>query len=65
MSRNAFLSLMGMYNLVPTLFDGMNYPDSWTAEDKEHFKYELLTETAELEVIYNNGDVMRSMIAQV
>lgn len=63
MGRTAFLSLMGMYNLEPTLFDGMNYPEEWTDQDKEHFKFELLTETAELEVIYNNGPVMRSMIA--
>lgn len=63
MGRTAFLSLMGMYNLEPTLFDGMNYPEQWTNQDKEHFKFELLTETAELEVIYNNGPVMRAMIA--
>ena len=63
MSRKAFLSLMGMYNLHPTLFDSMNWPTDFTNNDIESFKYELLTETAEMEVIYNNGPVMQSMIA--
>ena len=62
MSRDAFWSLMGMYNYDNNLLADMNYPTSWTDDDKEHFLYDLLAETAELEVIYNDPAIMRKMI---
>jgi len=62
MSRDAFWSLMGMYNYDNNLLADMNYPTSWTEDDKEHFTYDLLAETAELEVIYNDPAIMRKMI---
>lgn len=62
MSREAFWSLMGMYNYDNTLLANMNYPTGWSANDKEHFLYDLLTETAELEVIYNDPAILKTMI---
>ena len=64
MGRDAFWSLMGMYDYDNTLFDSMSYPTEWSNNDKDNFKYELLTETAELEVIYNDPNIMKSMIGK-
>ena len=64
MSRQAFWSLMGMYNHDDTLLVNMNYPTEFTAADKDAFMYELFTETAELEVLYNDPDIMKMLIGK-
>lgn len=64
MSRQAFWSLMGMYNHDNQLLSSMNYPTSFTNEDKDSFMYELFTETAEMEVLYNDPDIMKMLIGK-
>lgn len=54
-----WLSLMGIYKYDPTIFDDMQLP----AEiDKETFFANLLTETAELEIIYPDTEILKQMI---
>lgn len=64
MSRQAFWSLMGMYNHDNELLSTMNYPTSFTNTDKDSFMYELFTETAEMEVLYNDPDIMKMLIGK-
>lgn len=56
----ANLSLLGLYNYDPDLFDGFNYPTKWTAEDKETFRDALLLDTAELEIIYPDPGILNA-----
>lgn len=54
-----WLSLLGIYKYDPTIFDQIQLP----AEiDKETFLANLLTETAELEVIYPDAEILKQMI---
>lgn len=55
----AWLSIMGLYNYDTTLFDLMQTP---SVIDKESFITELLAETAELEVLYPDPEIMKQMI---
>lgn len=64
MSRQAFWSLMGMYNHDNQLLSAMQYPTTFTNEDKDSFMYELFTETAEMEVLYNDPDIMKMLIGK-
>lgn len=64
MSRQAFWSLMGMYNHDNDLLSTMNYPATFTNADKDSFMYELFTETAEMEVLYNDPDIMKMLIGK-
>ena len=64
MSRQAFWSLMGMYNHDNQLLSAMNYPTTFTNEDKDSFMHELFTETAEMEVLYNDPDIMKMLIGK-
>ena len=57
--RDSWLSLLGLYRYDPTLFDDMVLP----AEiDKSVLVDNLLMETAELEVIYPDAEIMRQII---
>ena len=62
MSRGANLSIMGLYNNDDSVFDLMNYPDGFTESDMDCVKFSILTECAELEVLYPNPTVMKNMI---
>ena len=62
MSRGATVSVLGLYNNDDSLFDLMNYPDGMTDTDKDCVKNSILTECAELEVLYPNPTVMKNMI---
>lgn len=53
------LSLLGLYNYDPTLFDGLQLPDGI---DKDTIISGLILETAELEVIYPDIDVCKTAI---
>lgn len=55
----SLLSIRGMYNYHPTLFDGLTIPDFW---DKETLIGVILRETDEREVLYSNPDVMETAI---
>lgn len=60
MGRKAKISLIGLYNWDSTLFDLMVLPEGLSLEI---FKDNLLAETAELEVLYANPEVMKNLIA--
>lgn len=59
MSTNARLSLIGMYNYMPTLFDALILPDGY---NKETFINSLLLEHGEKCVMYSDPDFMYSAI---
>ena len=54
------LSLLGLYRYNNNLFDGLKLPEGI---DRETFINSLLTETAELEIIYPDPDFLANMIA--
>ena len=62
MSRGASLSLLGMYSWNDTLFNGMTYPDAFTAEQKQLFINNVIMECAELEIIYPDWDFLKFAI---
>ena len=62
MSRGANLSILGLYNNDPTVFDLMYFPDGFTAEDKQNVKDNILIECAEFECLYPNPAVMKNVI---
>ena len=59
MSTNARLSLIGLYNYMPTLFDELSLPDGY---NKETFINSLLLEHGEKCVLYSNPDFMHDAI---
>ncbi len=54
------LSLLGLYNWDASILDGLDLPDGI---DRETLKTTLLAETAELELLYQNPDTMKVLIA--
>ena len=62
MSRQAWISFLGLYNWDDTLFENLALPEGFTADDKTILINNLLMETAELEVIYPDPDFMKSAI---
>lgn len=59
MSTASRLSLIGMYNYMPTLFDELTLPDGY---DKDTFINSLLLEHGEKCVMYSDPDFMRDAI---
>lgn len=62
MSRQAWLSLLGLYNWDNSIFDNMVLPEGFSQDDKTTLINNLLMETAELEVIYTDPDFMKNAI---
>ena len=62
MSRQAWLSLLGLYNWDNSIFDNMVLPENFSQDDKTTLINNLLMETAELEVIYTDPDFMKNAI---
>ena len=62
MSRQAWISFLGLYNWDDTLFENLALPEGFTADDKNILINNLLMETAELEVIYSDPDFMKNAI---
>lgn len=62
MSRGATLSVMGLYNTDSTLFDMMSYPEGFTDDQKQTTIENILVECAELECLYPNPYVMKTII---
>lgn len=56
----ATLSIKGLYDYDPSLFDDMSWPDGVTAGDVVP---ELTAELAEMEVIYPSASIMKNAIA--
>ena len=59
MSREATMSTLGLYEWDNTIFNLLVIPD---ALDKDTLIENLLAETAELEVLYPNPDVLKALI---
>lgn len=59
MSRGATLSIMGLYEYDPTVFDLLQLPEGLTAQT---LIQNLCAETAELEILYPNATVMKNLI---
>lgn len=57
--RGEWLSLLGLYRYDPSIFDELVLPD---AVDRSDLIDNLLVETAELEVIYPEPEIMRQII---
>lgn len=53
------VSVLGMYTYNPALFDGVVLPDGM---DKEVLVSQLTAELAELELLYNDPDIMQQLI---
>lgn len=62
MSRQSWLSFLGLYNWDNTIFDDMTLPDDFTLDDKEIIVNNLLMESAELEVLYPDPEFMKQAI---
>lgn len=62
MSRQSWISFLGLYTWDDTLFENLALPEGFTADDKTLLINNLLMETAELEVIYPDPDFMKSAI---
>ena len=62
MSRQSWLSFLGLYNWDNSIFDDMSLPDDFTEDDKTIIINNLLMECAELEVIYPDPDFMKQAI---
>lgn len=64
MITKATLSILGLYNYAPDIFDDMALPAVITNKGNEHLVYEqILLEYAELEVLYPDPSVMKQAIA--
>ena len=62
MSRGATLSVFGLYNYNNRLFEKMVFPDGFTDDQKETVIGNILAETAGLECIFPDWNVMYKMI---
>lgn len=56
---NGIISTLGLYNWDKSLFDFFHLPESI---NKDAFTFELLAETAELEVLYTDPDFLKQAI---
>ena len=59
MAITAQMSLWGLYQLDPTILDGLNVPSGM---DGDNLKSNLLLETESLEILYPNADFLKAAI---
>lgn len=63
MITKSTLSILGLYNFDPTIFDNFELPEVITSKQNEHLVFEnILLEYAELEVLYPDPNVMKQAI---
>lgn len=62
MSRGCRLSIVGLYNFNNHVFDNMKYPTGFNAVDMDTFIGNVLSECAELELLFPDYDYMRDMV---
>ena len=62
MSMGATMSILGLWNNDHSIFDLMQLPEGFTADDRETVTDSILTECAELEVLYPAPAVMKNVI---
>lgn len=59
---NSKLTLIGLYNYDESILENFNGPTSFTADDMEVLKMNLLSEVGEFEVLYSDFDFFKAMI---
>lgn len=59
---NSKLTLIGLYNYDDSILENLNGPTSFTADDMETLKMNLLSEVGEFEVLYSDFDFFKAMI---
>ena len=62
MSRGATVSILGLYNNDPSVFDLMEFPEEFTSEQKKTVTDNILIECAEFEFLYPNPIVAKNVI---
>ena len=62
MSRGNRLSIVGLYNFNDHIFDMMRYPSGFTPIDRDTVVGNILSECAELELLFPDYDYMKDMI---
>lgn len=62
MSMGSTLSIMGLYNYDNTIFDLMQFPDGFTAEQKKTVIDNILVDCAEFEFLYPAPEVAKGII---
>lgn len=62
MSLGATMSILGLWNNDPTIFALMQLPEGFTDDDRETVTDSILTECAELEILYPAPAVMKNCI---
>ncbi len=62
MSRGEVLSVLGLYHWDNTLFDEMVYPENFSQDNKDTVIGNILSECAELEILFPSAPVCKSMI---
>lgn len=60
----ATISLLGLYNYDNSILDGLILPSNFAATDNDILKENLLMETAELEILYNDPVYLKYAITQ-
>lgn len=62
MSNGATLSILGLYRFDETIFDLMAFPEGFTQQQKDVVTNNILAECAELEFLYPNAEVAKTLI---
>lgn len=62
MSRGVKLSVLGMYHWDDSLFSEMVYPSQFTNDEKQTVVQNILAECAELEILFPDWGILKSMI---
>ena len=62
MSRGVKLSVLGMYYWDDSLFSEMVYPSQFTDDEKQTVVGNILSECAELEILFPDWGILKSMI---
>ena len=59
---NSKLTLIGLYNYDDSILENFNGPTSFSSDDMETLKMNLLSEVGEFEVLYSDFDFFKAMI---
>lgn len=59
---NSKLTLIGLYNYDDSILENLNGPTSFSSDDMETLKMNLLSEVGEFEVLYSDFDFFKAMI---
>ena len=62
MGNSETLSILGLYRYDENIFDLMKFPEGFTQQQKDIVTNNILAECAELEFLYPNAEVAKSLI---